>query len=37
MFTRILPTVLLIVMALVASFVLSAILLPIIELQNAIG
>ena len=37
LFTRILPTVLLIVMALVASFVLSAILLPIIELQKAVG
>ncbi len=37
LFTRILPTVLLVVMALVASFVLSAILLPIIELQKAAG
>jgi general secretion pathway protein F len=36
LFTRILPTILLIVMALLASFVLAAILLPIIELQNAI-
>jgi type IV pilus assembly protein PilC len=35
-FTRILPTILLIVMALVASFVLAAILLPIIELQKAV-
>lgn len=34
-FTRILPTILLVVMALVASFVLAAILLPIIELQDA--
>lgn len=37
LFTRILPTVLLVVMALIASFVLSAILLPIIELQKAAG
>lgn len=37
LFTRILPTILLIVMALVASFVLAAILLPIIELQKAVG
>ncbi|MFM7051347.1 MAG: type II secretion system F family protein [Planctomycetota bacterium] len=37
LFTRMLPTVLLIVMALVASFVLAAILLPIIELQRAAG
>lgn len=37
LFTRILPTVLLIVMALLASFVLAAILLPIIELQKAAG
>ena len=36
LFTRILPTILLIVMALIASFVLAAILLPIIELQNAV-
>jgi type II secretory pathway component PulF len=36
-FTRILPTILLVVMALVASFVLAAILLPIIELQDAFG
>ena len=35
-FTRILPTILLIVMALVASFVLAAILLPIIELKKAV-
>ncbi len=37
LFTRILPTILLVVMALVASFVLAAILLPIIELQKAAG
>ena len=37
MFTRVLPAVLLVVMALVASFVLAAILLPIIELQKAAG
>jgi len=37
LFTRILPTILLVVMALIASFVLSAILLPIIELQKAAG
>jgi general secretion pathway protein F len=37
LFTRILPTILLIVMALIASFVLAAILLPIIELQKAVG
>ena len=37
LFTRILPTVLLVVMALIASFVLSAILLPIIALQKAAG
>lgn len=37
LFTRVLPTILLVVMALVASFVLSAILLPIIELQKAAG
>ena len=37
LFTRILPTLLLVVMALVASFVLAAILLPIIELQKAAG
>ncbi len=37
LFTRILPTILLIVMAMVASFVLAAILLPIIELQKAVG
>jgi type II secretory pathway component PulF len=36
LFTRILPTILLIVMALIASFVLAAILLPIIELQKAV-
>jgi type II secretory pathway component PulF len=36
LFTRVLPTILLIVMALIASFVLAAILLPIIELQNAV-
>jgi type II secretory pathway component PulF len=37
LFTRVLPTILLVVMALVASFVLAAILLPIIELQKAAG
>jgi len=37
LFTRILPTILLVVMALIASFVLAAILLPIIELQKAAG
>jgi type II secretory pathway component PulF len=37
LFTRILPTILLIVMAMAASFVLSAILLPIIKLQEAVG
>jgi type II secretory pathway component PulF len=37
LFTRILPTILLVVMALLASFVLAAILLPIIELQKAAG
>ncbi len=37
LFTRILPTILLVVMALVASFVLAAILLPIIKLQQAAG
>ncbi len=37
LYTRILPTILLVVMALVASFVLAAILLPIIELQKAAG
>ena len=37
LFTRSLPTILLVVMALVASFVLAAILLPIIELQKAAG
>ena len=37
LFTRVLPTILLVVMALIASFVLSAILLPIIELQKAAG
>ena len=36
LFTRVLPTILLIVMALIASFVLAAILLPIIELQKAV-
>ncbi len=37
LFTRVLPTVLLVVMALVASFVLAAILLPIVQLQNSVG
>lgn len=37
LFTRVLPTILLILMALIASFVLAAILLPIIELQKAVG
>ena len=37
LFTRVLPTILLVIMALIASFVLSAILLPIIELQKAAG
>ena len=37
LFTRILPTILLIVMAMAASFVLAAILLPIIKLQEAVG
>lgn len=37
LFTRVLPTILLVVMALLASFVLAAILLPIIELQKAAG
>ena len=37
LFTRILPTVLLVVMAVVAVFVLAAILLPILELQQSVG
>ena len=37
LFTRVLPTILLVIVALIASFVLSAILLPIIELQKAAG
>jgi general secretion pathway protein F len=37
LFTRVLPTVLIVVMALLASFVLAAILLPIVQLQNSVG
>ncbi len=37
LFTRILPTFLLVIMAVVAVFVLSAILLPILELQQSVG
>ncbi len=37
LFTRILPTFLLVIMAVVAVFVLSAILLPILQLQQSVG
>ena len=37
LFTKLLPPVLLVFMALIASFVLAAILLPLLEMQKSLG